>query len=142
MQTLQIVFWILLGVVFYTYLGYGIVLYILLSIKRLFKKKKLIILSDKELPEVTLLIAAFNEQDYVKAKVENTIQLNYPQEKLHQIWVTDGSNDKTPELLAAYPEVEVLHKPERNGKIAAMSRGIKIVKTLIVIFSDANRLLG
>ena len=142
MQTLQIIFWILLGVVFYTYLGYGIVLYILLRIKRLFKKKKLIVLSDNELPEVTLLIAAYNEQDYVKAKVENTLSLNYPQEKLHQIWVTDGSDDATPTLLAAYPNIEVLHKPERNGKIAAMNRGVKFVKTSIVIFSDANTLLG
>jgi cellulose synthase/poly-beta-1,6-N-acetylglucosamine synthase-like glycosyltransferase len=142
MQTLQIIFWILLGIVFYTYLGYGIVLYILLKIKRLFKKKKLTNLSDNELPEVTLLIAAFNEQDYVKAKVENTFQLNYPQEKLHQIWVTDGSNDATPTLLASYEGVEVLHKPERNGKIAAMNRGVKFVKTPIVIFSDANTLLG
>ena len=116
-------------------------LFILVKIKRIFSKKENKV-STAELPEVTLLIAAYNEQDYVKSKVENTLQLNYPAEKLHQIWVTDGSNDKTPELLAGYPEVEVLHKPERNGKIAAMNRGIKFVKTPIVIFSDANTLLG
>jgi len=141
MSTLEILFWILIAVIFYTYLGYGIVLFILVKIKRIFSKKENKV-STAELPEVTLLIAAYNEQDYVKSKVENTLQLNYPAEKLHQIWVTDGSNDKTPELLAGYPEVEVLHKPERNGKIAAMNRGIKFVKTPIVIFSDANTLLG
>ena len=141
MNTLEILFWILIALIFYTYLGYGIVLFILIKLKRIFSKKQ----SESttaELPEVTLLIAAYNEQDYVKAKIENTLQLNYPAEKLHQIWVTDGSSDKTPELLAAYPEVEVLHKPERSGKIAAMNRGIKFVKTPIVIFSDANTLLG
>ncbi|MFZ4725606.1 MAG: glycosyltransferase family 2 protein [Paludibacter sp.] len=142
MQVLQIIFWILLGIVFYTYLGYGIVLFIMIRLKRIFTKKKMVILSDNELPEVTLLIAAYNEQDYVKAKVENTLQLNYPSEKLHQIWVTDGSNDETPERLKAYSEIEVLHRPERSGKIAAMNRGIKFVKTPIVIFSDANTLLG
>ena len=128
MNTLEILFWILIAVIFYTYLGYGIVLFILIKLKRIFAKKENKV-DNVELPEVTLLIAAYNEQDYVKAKVENTLQLNYPAEKLHQIWVADGSNDETPELLKAYPEVEVLHKPERSGKIAAMNRGIKFVKT-------------
>jgi cellulose synthase/poly-beta-1,6-N-acetylglucosamine synthase-like glycosyltransferase len=142
MKTLEISFWILLGIVFYTYLGYGIVLFVLLRIKRLFKKKKVVFLTDDELPEVTLLIAAYNEEDFVAKKVENTRSLNYPQQKLHQMWCTDGSNDRTPELLAAYPDVVVLHKPERAGKIAAMNRAVKFVKTPIVIFSDANTLLG
>jgi cellulose synthase/poly-beta-1,6-N-acetylglucosamine synthase-like glycosyltransferase len=142
MKTLEITFWILLGIVFYTYLGYGIVLFVLLRIKRLYKKKKEVILTDEELPEVTLLIAAYNEEDFVAKKVENTLSLNYPQQKLHQMWCTDGSNDKTPELLAAYPDVVVLHKSERAGKIAAMNRAVKFVKTPIVIFSDANTLLG
>jgi cellulose synthase/poly-beta-1,6-N-acetylglucosamine synthase-like glycosyltransferase len=114
----------------------------MIRIKRIFTKKKLVVLTDNELPDVTLLIAAYNEQDYVKAKVENTLQLNYPAEKLYQIWVTDGSNDETPERLKAYSMIEVLHRPERSGKIAAMNRGIKFVKTPIVIFSDANTLLG
>jgi cellulose synthase/poly-beta-1,6-N-acetylglucosamine synthase-like glycosyltransferase len=140
MSILEILFWILVAVVFYTYLGYGIVLFVLVCLKRIFVKK--VINTDNELPEVTLLIAAYNEQDYVKAKVENTLQLNYPKDKIHQIWVTDGSNDQTPELLKNYPEVEIHHKPERNGKIAAMNRGIKFVNTPIVIFSDANTLLG
>lgn len=142
MNVLTVLFWVLLGIVFYTYIGYGIVLYFLLTLKRLFKKKKQLTLTDEELPEITLLVAAYNEEDYVKSKVENTLQLNYPPHKLHQIWVTDGSNDKTPELLAGYSSVEVLHKPERNGKIAAMNRAVKFVKTPIVVFSDANTLLG
>ena len=142
MKIIEIIFWIAIGLIIYTYVGYGLVLFILIKIKRLFSNKKAVKLSVNDLPEVTLLIAAYNEQDYVRAKVENTLQLNYPSEKLHQIWVTDGSNDETPERLKAYPEVEVQHRPERSGKIAAMNRGIKFVKTPIVIFSDANTLLG
>ncbi|MEI6753147.1 MAG: glycosyltransferase family 2 protein [Paludibacter sp.] len=142
MGTLEIIFWVLAGIIIYTYVGYGIVLFFLIKIKRLFGKKINRIVASSDLPEVTLLIAAYNEQDYVKAKVENTLSLNYPKEKLRQIWVTDGSNDETPERLKAYPEIEVLHRPERSGKIAAMNRGIKFVKTSIVIFSDANTLLG
>ena len=142
MKIIELIFWIAIALIVYTYVGYGIVLFLLIKIKRLFKKKESIYLAENELPQVTLLIAAYNEQDYVKAKIENTLQLNYPKEKLHQIWVTDGSSDETPKRLKAYSEVEVLHKSERNGKIAAMNRGIKFVKTPIVIFSDANTLLG
>jgi len=142
MDTLQIIFWILLGIIFYTYLGYGIVLFVMVRIKRIFKTGKLVVLKEDELPEVTLLIAAYNEQDFVAKKVENTLQLNYPKAKLHQMWVTDGSDDNTPTLLKSYKDIEVLHKPERNGKIAAMNRAMKFVKTPIVIFSDANTLLG
>lgn len=142
MKTLEITFWILLGIIFYTYIGYGIVLFFMIKLKRLFKKDKIKVLSEDELPEVTLLVAAYNEMDYVQKKVENTKNLIYPKEKLHQIWVTDGSDDKTPDLLREYGDIEVLHRPERNGKIAAMNRAMSFVKTPIVIFSDANTLLG
>lgn len=142
MEWLKIVFWVLMGIIFYTYLGYGIVLFLMIRIKRIFKKQKNVVLTDNELPEVTLLIAAYNEQDFVAKKVENTLQLNYPKTKLHQMWVTDGSDDNTPTLLKGYKDIEVLHKPERNGKIAAMNRAMKFVKTPIVIFSDANTILG
>jgi cellulose synthase/poly-beta-1,6-N-acetylglucosamine synthase-like glycosyltransferase len=142
MEWLEIIFWILMGIIFYTYLGYGIVLFLMIRIKRIFKKQKNIVLTDDQLPEVTLLIAAYNEQDFVAKKVENTLQLNYPKAKLNQMWVTDGSDDNTPTLLKSYKDIEVLHKPERSGKIAAMNRAMKFVKTPIVIFSDANTILG
>lgn len=142
MHTLEIIFWILAGIIVYTYVGYGIVLFVLVKIKRLFTKKTNSVLSDDSLPEITLLVAAYNEQDYVQKKVENSRALIYPAHKLHMMWVTDGSSDQTPDLLRQYKDVEVLHKPERAGKIAAMNRAIHFVKTPIVVFSDANTMLG
>jgi len=142
MKTLEIIFWVLLFIVFYTYIGYGILLFILIKIKRIFKKSSSIVLKENDLPHVTLLVAAYNEQDHVKVKVDNSLQLNYPKEKLHQMWVTDGSNDDTEKLLREYVFIEVLHSPERSGKIAAMNKAMKFVKTPIVIFSDANTFLG
>lgn len=142
MKIVEITFWVLAALIFYTYLGYGIVLFVMIKIKRLFKKKVTPILSDDELPELTLLVAAYNEQDYVAKKVENSRQLIYPKDKLKMMWVTDGSNDNTPDLLRTYGDVEVLHKPERSGKIMAMNRAMKYVKTPIVVFSDANTMLG
>ena len=143
MQTIKIIFWILLFIVFYAYLGYGILLFILVRIKRLFKKKKTISNPGYE-PEVTLFVAAYNEKDYVDAKIENSFSLEYPSEKVHQVWVTDGSNDGTPDRLKKYTDkgVEVYHEDARGGKIGAMNRGIQFVKTPIVIFSDGNTMLG
>ena len=97
---------------------------------------------DEYQPDVTLFVTAFNEKDYVHNKVKNSLELDYPSDKLHLVWITDGSDDGTTEELGKYPEIEVHHLPERRGKIAAMNRGIKFVKTPIVIFSDANTLLG
>lgn len=142
MQTFQILFWILAAIIFYTYIGYGIVLFIMVKIKRLFRKPHNKKLSNNELPEITLLVAAYNEQDYVRTKIENSRNLIYPPNKLHLVWVTDGSTDSTPEILKTYADVELLHQPERNGKIAAMNRAMKFVKTPIVVFSDANTMLG
>jgi cellulose synthase/poly-beta-1,6-N-acetylglucosamine synthase-like glycosyltransferase len=142
MDTLKMLFWVLFGLVFYTYLGYGLVLFLMVKLKRLFVKVKITEVAYDDLPHITMLIAAYNEEDYAVQKVENTLSLNYPSDKLHQLWVTDGSTDSTPALLAKYDGIEVLHKPERAGKIAAMNRGVKFVKTPIVVFSDANTLLG
>jgi cellulose synthase/poly-beta-1,6-N-acetylglucosamine synthase-like glycosyltransferase len=143
MSTAEILFWILAALIVYTYLGYGLVLYMLVRIKRLFVKRTIAPLHDDELPPVTLLIAAYNELDYVHQKMKNTAELNYPAGKLHVMWVTDGSDDGTPELIrSSYPGVEVLHLPERKGKIAAMNRAVRYVSTPILVFSDANTFIG
>lgn len=143
MITLKVIFWVLLFFVFYSYIGYGIVLFVLVRLKRLFCKKKEVKENDYE-PEVTLFVAAYNEKDYVDAKVQNCFELEYPAEKVKQVWVTDGSNDGTPDLLKKYADrgVEVYHEDARGGKIGAMNRGMQFVKTPIVIFSDGNTMLG
>ena len=142
MDTLKILFWILLFIIVYTYVGYGILLYLIIKIRRFFKVGKKVEIDPTYEPEVTLFIAAYNEKDYVAAKMKNTLELEYPKEKMNIIWVTDGSDDGTPDLLKGYPHTTVHHLDERNGKIGAMNRGMEFVKTPIVIFSDANTNLG
>ncbi len=142
MKTVEIVFWVLLFLVFYSYLGYGILLFFIIRLKRIFKKDDKSKYERDYEPDVTLFVAAYNEKDYVDAKVKNGFSLNYPKEKIHQLWVTDGSDDGTPDLLRKYEGVEVHHKDERGGKIGAMNRGMDFVKTDIVIFSDGNTMLG
>ena len=97
---LEIIFWFALFMVFYTYLGYGIVLYALVKLKELFVKPvKRVLPPDSDLPEVTLFITAFNEEDVVDEKMENSLALDYPADKLRIVWVTDGSDDGTNDRL-------------------------------------------
>ena len=142
MLTLKVLFWICLILVFYTYLGYGMLLWLLVSIKRLVygKPKKQELPTGDELPEVTLMICAYNEQDIVESKMENTHQIDYP--KLKVVWVTDGSNDQTNDYLAKYHDVEVIYSPERRGKTAALNHGLALVKSELVVMTDANTMLN
>lgn len=142
MESLKIIFWVALFIIFYSYLGYGILLFAIIKVRRLLGLGKPFEGNEDYEPEVTLFVAAFNEKDYLDEKVRNSRSLNYPMEKVTQLWVTDGSDDSTPELLKKYTYVSVLHEPARNGKIAAMNRGMKHVTTPIVIFSDGNTNLG
>jgi len=139
---LEIIFWILLLIVFYTFAGYAVLLAILLSLKRTISKKRIIPeVKSADLPRVCMFVAAYNESNYVDVKVANLLELDYPKDKIQYLWITDGSDDGTPELLKKYPQMEVHHLPERRGKIHAMNRGIQFVDAPIVIFSDSNTTL-
>lgn len=139
METFEIFFWISLFIVFYTYLGYGILLYILVKIKECFHKTVVTPMpADDVLPDLTLFIAAYNEEAVVNEKMRNSLELDYPSEKLHIVWVTDGSSDRTNELLSGWSQVTVIYQPERQGKTAALNHGMQFVKTPLVVFTDAN----
>lgn len=97
---------------------------------------------DKLLPDVTLFITAFNEEDVVDEKMRNCLKLDYPEDKLHIVWTTDGSNDSTNERLKAWPQATVHFQPLRQGKTAAMTRGMTLVDTPLVVFTDANTMLN
>ncbi len=144
MTTLKILFWLCLAIVFYTYIGYGLLLYILVRLKRLlgFSRPEPVLPDDDQLPDVTLMICAYNEEDIIHEKMANIRQLDYPKEKFCIMWVTDGSSDGSNDLLRQYPEVTLVYSPERRGKAAAMQHGLKENKAGIVVFTDANTMLN
>lgn len=142
MLTLEIIFWVSLFIIFYTYLGYGILLYFLVKIKEMFQPARVLNMSNDEAPEITLLIAAYNEELVIHEKMKNTLALQYPKGKFKICWVTDGSNDRTNELLAEYPEATVLFNPARQGKTAALNRAVPLIDTPIIVFTDANTMLN
>ena len=134
-------FWIAAIIVLYTYIGYGLLLYLLVKIKEKRHPVQPLYLQ-KPPPTATLLIAAYNEEDIVDLKMENCNRLNYPKGKLNIVWVTDGSTDNTNLKLAEYPEITVLHVPERKGKTAALNRGMQYIHTPFTVFTDANTMLN
>lgn len=134
---MKLIFWVFFIAVFYTYAGYAIILFLL----TLFKKKEKSSVAkkeDKEWPEVCLFITAYNEKPILADKITNCFSLDYPKDKLKIVFVTDGSDDGSYEYLKNISGINVYHEPERNGKINAMNRGMTLITSPIVIFTDAN----
>lgn len=144
MTILKVLFWACLVLVAYTYVGYGLLLYIMVRVKRWVKGKpvRAELPADDALPEVTFMVCAFNEEDVVEMKMQNIHELDYPKGKLHIVWVTDGSTDGTNERLGRYDDVTVVYSPERRGKTAALNHGLRTVKSEITVMTDANTIVN
>lgn len=138
---LEISFWIFAGIILYTYLGYGALIIVLGKVKGFFRGKQKITFRAGE-PSVTLLVAAFNEEAWLEKKIENSLSLDYPVDKLKIIVITDGSNDGSAGIAGTNPRIIHLHEAQRRGKMAAINRAMKFVDSEIIIFSDANAMLN
>ncbi|HEV7351123.1 glycosyltransferase family 2 protein [Telluribacter sp.] len=143
---LEIFFWLGIFLVGYTYVGYGLVVWLLIKIRKAFGITQPIMNDPDYLPEVTLVVPAYNERGYIETKLQNSLALDYPTDRLQLLFVTEGSTDGTTELLEAqrgqYPNLRVLGGSERRGKIEAMNMAMPQVTTPLVIFTDANTTLN
>ena len=136
-----IIFWISIFLIVYTFVGYGFVLYMLVKIKGLFIKP-FVFRTDVILPSVTIMVAAYNEENIIEDKIKNTLDLDYPKDKLQLIFITDGSSDKTAARVSKFQEITLLHKDLRAGKMAAIKRAIPLITGEITVFTDANTFLN
>jgi len=139
---MELLFWISLFIVFYTFIGYGILLFIIVKIRRILKGKKEEIYNEDTLPTVTLVVAAYNEEGIIEEKIKNTLLLHYPKDKINYLFVTDGSNDATPEIIRKYQQIQLMHSPERKGKVAAIHRVMPGITSEVVVFTDANTFIN
>lgn len=139
---LEISFWFCIGLVAYTYVGYGIIAWILVKIRKILGKEFKKYNDPTFLPKVTLVVPAYNEMSCIEAKVKNTFGLDYPADLMEVLFVTEGSNDGTSEyinsLKSNYSNLRMIGGETRRGKIEAMNIAIKTITTPIVIFTDAN----
>lgn len=142
MLALKILFWVSLTVLFYSYLGYGILLWVILQTRRFIRPNKNSTLINDFEPEVSLVVAAYNEEDIIEQKIHDCLALDYPKSKLNIIFIADGSSDRTTQIISRYPQVKLMFAPERQGKVAAINRAMQHVTTPIVVFCDANTFLN
>src|ERR1043165_7883607 len=140
MTSVEITFWLSVAILFYCYVGYGILLYAWNTVKSFFLP--LAKPPDFELLPVTLVVAAYNEEAVLKEKINNTLQIDYPADRFQVVFITDGSTDGSVELIGRYNFITVLHQSRRQGKSAAIRRAMRFVRTPIVVFSDANAMLN
>ena len=132
---LELVFWISAGLIVYAQLGYPLVLWLLARMRRrptLEHPREL-----EELPRVSLIVAAYDEQEVIGRKVANALALGYPRDRLQLIVASDGSTDATAQLAREAGADLVLELP-RAGKIAAQNAGAEQATGEILAFSDAN----
>jgi poly-beta-1,6-N-acetyl-D-glucosamine synthase len=131
---MKIVFWCFLFLIIYHYFLFPVIVYVLsMTVGKETKRGSFS-------PSVSLIIAAYNEEKVIEAKLENSFALEYPDDKLEIIVVSDGSNDDTPVIVRGFSDRGVigLHDSPRRGKTSALNRAMKAAKGSIVVFSDAN----
>lgn len=141
MTIVVFLFWLSFFILAYAHFGYGLFVLLISPIRLLFSKtaKKT---DQSQLPAVTLIIAAYNEEEIIEEKIKNTLSIDYPADKLNVIYITDGSTDQSVQIISRNTSALLLHHPVRQGKYAAIKRAMRLVQTPIVIFSDANAMLN
>src|ERR1051325_2587048 len=134
MKLFGLLFWICVLLIGYVYAGYPLILAML---ARLHKKAP-------EYPEITpqvsILIAAYNEQNVIASKLDNTLALDYPKDCMQIVVAADGSDDRTAEIVQTFADrsVELSYDVPRRGKMAAINRALPRLRHEIIVFSDAN----
>ena len=136
MTWLEVLFWLAVAGLGYVYLGYPLILFFG---SRWFPRP---VRKAGWEPEVTILIAAFNEERWIRQTIENKLALDYPRERLQLVIVSDGSTDRTAEIAATSQgeRVMVVQQQPRNGKSAALNLGATHATGEILVFADANSL--
>jgi glycosyltransferase involved in cell wall biosynthesis len=134
---LQILFWGSLFIALWAYVGYFLAMWLLSAVRPRPVAKK------EWYPQISLIITAYNEEKRIGRKIDNSLDLEYPRDKLEIIVVSDASTDATEAIVKTFAEqgVKLLVMPVRNGKHYAQGRGIQAAAGDIVVLTDATTFL-
>jgi cellulose synthase/poly-beta-1,6-N-acetylglucosamine synthase-like glycosyltransferase len=146
-------FWIALAIVLYAYFGYPIVLFVcygLVQGKRDWQylhtpsERRRRELPDEQLPSITMIFAVYNEEDHLAEKLRNTLELDYPAEKLQVVIVSDGSADRSNAILSSVddPRFVIVIRSERGGKCAALGVAVEHARNSIFVLSDSSTMFA
>jgi glycosyltransferase involved in cell wall biosynthesis len=134
---MAVFFFISILLIFFAYFGYPLTLGVIGRFVSFKPKREAIF------PPVTLIITAYNEEKRMRKKLENTIKIDYPRDKLHVIVASDGSTDKTNDIVRDFADrkIELLDVKDRKGKENAQKEAIKIARGNVIVFSDVATIL-
>jgi len=132
---LAFLFWLSAVLIVYTHLGYPLLLRVLVALRR--SAPTPTAAPEGDPPRVSLIVAAYDEEEVIEAKIANALALDYPRDRLELIVASDGSGDATAELARAAGADLVLELP-RGGKLAAQNAAAKRASGDLLAFSDAN----
>ena len=135
---IAVIFWVSLLTILYAYVGYPAVLWLVSRFGTLGGRSGTE--QGTHLPSVTIIVSAFNEEKVIGDKIKNTLSLDYPQELLEIVIASDGSSDRTCEIVLEFANKGVVlrHYEGRIGKTACLNRALPLAVGGIVVFSDAN----
>jgi cellulose synthase/poly-beta-1,6-N-acetylglucosamine synthase-like glycosyltransferase len=132
-----ILFWLSAGLLVYTHLGYPLLLAVLVWLRKERRSFKPKVAGSGDLPTVSLIVPAYDEEEVIAEKVANALALDYPHERLQVIVASDGSTDATAERARAAGASLVLELPP-GGKVAALNAAAEQAAGEVLVFSDAN----
>lgn len=133
----EALFWFSVIFVGYTYFGYVLILFLLGKLRGYFVEK------DDITPSVSFIITAYNEEKILKKKIENTVEQDYPKDKIEIIVASDCSTDRTDEIAKSFEAqgVRLIRAPQRKGKENTQKYAVDEAHGDILVFSDAATLL-
>jgi cellulose synthase/poly-beta-1,6-N-acetylglucosamine synthase-like glycosyltransferase len=136
---IEIAFWGCVALIVYAYAVYPIVV---LALSKLFGKSPVgyAPCTDGDLPSVSLLIAAYNEEQVIAQRIENALALDYPADRLEIVIASDGSTDNTARIVRGFTDqrIRLLESPLRRGKATVLNAAFRHLRGEIVVLSDAN----
>lgn len=130
---MEYIFLFFLFIIVYVYIGYPVLLKIIILRGKYINKKEIT-------PSVTLFIPAYNEERIIKEKIINSLDIDYPRDKLEIVVASDGSTDSTVSIIKNFRErgVILFEAPERRGKNFIINEFIPNCIGEIIVFTDAN----
>ena len=133
---MEFLYWAMAGVVAYTYVGYSL---LVLALAGVLKRRLLL---SAELPRVTYLITAYNEERSLQAKLDQVLSLDYPRDKLEVMVASDGSTDRTDDIVSQYAarDVKLVRVEGRVGKTETQNQAVRLATGDVIVFSDATTL--
>ena len=138
---MEIIFWASFFGIFYAYLGYPLLLFALGKI--VVRRKRQYDPDPDYKPSVSIILPVFNEEKVIENKIKNTILLDYPRDRFEVLIISDGSTDRTRQIVQRNLDqnIKYFELPERSGKAAALNLGLKKARNEIIVYSDASIML-